>query len=407
MITAIKQKSSKLKITAIFIAIILVLASITAAFKAKELNRLYRVITLFDENNIVENFRTMDEILPYQVIHKGQANFEFGSNIKSLPESFKFEGRDINVKELFENTGTTGLIVIQDNDILFEEYYQGNNQDTLSISWSVGKSFVSALIGIAIDEGYIKDISSPVSEYVPALKDSGYEGVSLKNVLQMSSGVRFNEDYADFNSDINRMGRVIALGSSINEFAASLSSERQAGEYNHYVSMDTQVLGMVLKETTGVSPSNYLEEKIWKKLGMQSDAKWLMDDAGMELAFGTLNVTLRDYARFGRLYMNYGNWDGQQIVPEAWVRSSVTPDAPHLQPGENSLSTTTWGYGYQWWLPESPQGDFVARGVYGQIIYVNPEKKTVIVKSAAYPEWTTTHESNDIIVAFFQLLANT
>jgi len=141
----------------------------------------------------------------------------------------------------------------------------------LNISWSVGKSFVSALVGIAIEEGYIESIQIPVSDYVPELKGTGYDGVSLKDVLQMSSGVRFNEDYDDFFSDIKRMGRVIAMGDSINEFAASLEREREPGTFNHYVSMDTQVIGMVLKATTGKDLSLYLEEKIWKKIGMQSE----------------------------------------------------------------------------------------------------------------------------------------
>jgi CubicO group peptidase (beta-lactamase class C family) len=221
----------------------------------------------------------------------------------------------------------------------------------------------------------------------------------------MSSGVKFDEDYANFNSDINRMGRVIALGNSINEFAASLESERQSGTYHHYVSMDTQVLGMVLKTTTGKTPSAYLEEKIWKKIGMQSDAKWLVDDKDMELVFGTLNVTLRDYARFGRLYINHGNWDGEQIVPEQWVIDSVKPDSPHLMPGDNPLSNSKMGYGYQWWIPEQPKSDFMALGVYGQYIYVNPKKRVVIVKTSAFPHWKIGLETNSVIKAWFQYLA--
>ncbi len=269
----------------------------------------------------------------------------------------------------------------------------------LNISWSVGKSFVSALVGIAIEEGYIESIQLPVSDYVPELKGTGYDGVSLKDVLQMSSGVRFNEDYDDFFSDIKRMGRVIAMGDSINEFAASLEREREPGTFNHYVSMDTQVIGMVLKATTGKDLSLYLEEKIWKTIGMQSDARWLIDDLGMELVFGTLNVTLRDYARFGRLYMNYGNWEGEQLVPKQWVIDSITPDAPHLMPGDYPLlSTRKMGYGYQWWIPEHPKGDFMARGVYGQYIYINPEKRVVIVKNSAYPQWTVNSKTNSVIM---------
>jgi CubicO group peptidase (beta-lactamase class C family) len=221
----------------------------------------------------------------------------------------------------------------------------------------------------------------------------------------MSSGVRFDEDYAEFHSDINRMGRTIALGNSINEFAASLKSERKPGEYHHYVSMDTQVLGMVLQQTTGMTPAAYLEEKIWKKIGMQSNAKWLVDDYGMELVFGTLNVTLRDYARFGRLFMNQGNWSGEQIVPAQWVKDSTTPDGPHLQPGKNPLSSSRNGYGYQWWIPETPKNDFMALGVHGQYIYINPGKRVVIVKNSADPFWKSEQEIDYAVIAGFQNIA--
>jgi hypothetical protein len=169
--------------------------------------------------------------------------------------------------------------------------------------------------------------------------------------------------------------------------------------------MDTQVLGMMLRNATGKTLSQYLEEKIWKKTGMESNAKWLIDDTGMELAFGTLNVTLRDYARFGRLYMNHGNWNGEQIIPEHWITASVTPDAPHLMPGDNPLSKERFGYGFQWWIPEEPHGDFMALGVYGQCIYVNPEKKIVIVKNSAYPNWTKDMESDYMLITLYQKLA--
>jgi len=374
-------------------------------FNHRKVYRFYKVVTLFDEKNIVENFRSMHDIFPFHLVQKGESVFEFETDLRSPPEQFEYNGKTYNVKELLKNTWTTGLIVIKDDRIAFEEYYRGNTKDTLNISWSVGKAFVSALIGIAIEEGDIKGIHLSVSDYVPELKGTGYDGVPLRDVLQMSSGVKFDEDYADFNSDINRMGRVIALGDSINKFAASLESEKPPGTYHHYVSMDTQVLGMVLQTTTGKTPSAYLEEKIWKKIGMQSDAKWLVDDMDMELVFGTLNVTLRDYARFGRLYINYGNWDGEQIVPRKWVMDSVTPDAPHLMPGENPMSSTKMGYGYQWWIPENPKDDFMALGVYGQYIYINPTKQVIIVKTSAFPHWKIGIETNAVVKAWFQYLA--
>ena len=370
-----------------------------------KIKRLLKTITLFNEKDIVENFRNMSSFINYREIHKGDATFEFKTAPQALPETFAYKGQRLNVQELLARTDTTGFIVIKNDKIIFEKYYLGNTPEALNISWSVGKSFLSALMGIAIEEGFIKSIDEPVSDYAPELKKSGYNGVSIKNVLQMSSGVRFDEDYSAFNSDINRMGRTIALGASINAFAASLESERSQGEYNHYVSMDTQVLGMVLTKAIGMSLSDYLEEKIWKKIGMASNARWLIDDTGMELAFGTLNVTLRDYARFGRLYLNMGNWNGRQIVPGKWVKDSITPDAPHLLPGKNPLSKERFGYGYQWWIPEDPKGDFMALGVYGQCIYINPPKGVVIVKNAAYPRWTADMESDYALIAMYQHIA--
>lgn len=385
---------------------VLLISMVSGCGAGTKVSRLWKFNTLFREDKIVQNFRSMHELVPFHVVHRGDAVYEFGRDSENLPETFDYKGKTYKIDELLENTWTTGLIIIKDDKIRFEKYYRGNTENTLNISWSVGKSFVSALIGIAVQEGYIKDIHTPVSDYVPQLKGTGYDGVSLKDVLQMSSGVKFDEDYHSFFSDINRMGRVVALGNSINDFAASLERERQPGTYNHYVSMDTQVLGMVLKAVTGKTPSQYLEEKIWKRIGMQADAKWLVDDADMELVFGTLNVTLRDYARFGRLYMYYGNWNGEQVVPRQWVIDSVTPDAPHLQPGDNPNSDNKMGYGYQWWIPEHPKGDFMALGVYDQYIYINPAKKVVIVKNSAFPHWKIDSETNAVIMAWFQELAD-
>jgi len=332
----------------IILAIFIVVPAVTGCGVSRKFQRLRAVNSLFDEKHIVENFRSLPEVIPYHVVQKGDSVFEFGTAYQDLPEKFEYKDKIWNTEKLMKDTWTTGLLVIKDDRIRFEKYYLGNTPDTLNISWSVGKSFVSALIGIAIEEGYIENIQIPVSDIVPELKNTGYDGVKLKDVLQMSSGVGFDEDYGSFFSDINRMGRAIALGSSINEFAASLEREREPGTVNHYVSMDTQVLGMVIKAVTGKTPSKYLEEKIWKKIGMQADAKWLTDDDAMELVFGTLNVTARDYARFGRLYAKYGDWDGEQVVPRQWVIDSTTPRERYLMPGATSYKL---GYGYEWSTP--------------------------------------------------------
>ncbi len=400
--TSIQTHSNWKKTTLKVLLGLILLAALFIAYHHEKAYRFYKVVSLFNEANIVENFRTMGDIFPYRTVKKGKENFKFGESPQQLISEFEHHGVNYSVEDFLKRTATTGFLVIKNDEIVFEEYSLGNSIDTLNISWSVNKSFVAGLLGIAVDEGAIKSIHDPVSEYVPLLKNTGYDGVSIKNVMQMSSGVGFDEDYAAFFSDINRMGRVIALGNSINEFAASLQSVRKAGSYHHYVSMDTQVLGMVLQQATGKTPSAYLEEKIWSKLGMRSDARWLLDDLGMELAFGTMNVTVRDYARFGRLYLNDGRWQGEQIIPEQWITDSTTPDAPHLMPGENPASSNRSGYGYQWWIPEHPQNDYVARGVYGQYIYINPANNVVIVRTAADPDWRSTDAENYAMVYMFQ-----
>lgn len=381
------QKNLKRPLLALS-GVLLVIAAIVAVVNFSQIHRLYKSVTLFDHDVIAENFRSMGDFFDGRTVHKGDEVFTFKREDSRLPETYTYNGESRSSGEFIERTGTTGLIVIKDDTILFEKYYRGNTESSKAISWSVGKSFVSALFGIAMSEGHIKSVEDSVTDYLPALKVSGYNGVRIKDVLQMSSGIGFNEDYGDFNSDINRLARSFALNTPIEEVILSLKQERKPGTFNHYVSIDTQVLGMIIRAATGRDLTSYLEEKIWKPLGMESDALWLTDCSGMEIALGGLNVTLRDYARFGRLYLNSGNWNGKQIVPAEWIKSSVTPDAEHLLPGKRATASSIMGYGYQWWVPVNSDGDFLAIGVYGQAIYINPRKRIVIARTSAYSDYT-------------------
>jgi hypothetical protein len=342
---------------------------------------------LFDQDVIVENFRHMDNIIGRRIVRKAVQATTFEKDPQPLPATFSYNGEKIDLQMFLKEQYTTGMIVIKDDKIAFEKYWLGNDDESIVISWSVAKSMVSALIGIAVVEGLIRDIFDPVTDYVPFLKGTGYDNVPIKHVLQMSSGIRFDENYGDFNSDINRLGRLLALNTSIDEFVASLKNNREPGTYNQYVSMDTQVLSMVLREVTGKTVSEYMEEKLWKKIGTESDGYWLIDNRGVEIAFGCFNAVLRDYARFGLLYLNDGKCDGKTVIPSDWVKASVTPDAPHLQPGDNPHSYWVLGYGYQWWIPQNPEGDFLAVGVAGQYIYVHPAHRLVIAKTSAYGDY--------------------
>ena len=372
---------------------LLILLGLGQIYK-KDLVRLRFVLTLFEPPTIVENFRSMTRFFDCRKVRHSGPLYRIPYESKKLPASYSYKGSQHNLAEWIEKTGTTGIIIIHDGKIAFERYYRGNNAETCWISWSVCKSMVSALVGFAIQEELIDSIADPVTAYVPLLKTSGYNGVRIKDVLQMSSGIGFNEDYADFHSDINRLGRSLALGSSMDRFVMSLKNRRPPGSYHHYVSMDTQVLAMVLREATGRSLSTYMEEKLWSRIGAEADAFWLLDGDGMELSFGGLNAVLRDYARFGMLFLNEGrNFRDQQILPAQWVRDSVTPDRPHLMPGaDNPASASPLGYGYQWWLPPRADGDYCAIGIYGQFIYVHPRYRVVIAKTSAYADY---HQSGD------------
>lgn len=250
------------------------------------------------------------------------------------------------------------------------------------MSMSVAKSFISALIGIAIEQGHISDVHDSVTVYVSQLKGSAYDGVRIKDVLQMSSGARWDEDYSDSNSDVMRSASILAAGGSLDKFTASLTNELEPGTFNRYNSTDTQVLGMLLKEATGASVTQYMQQVLWGPIGAESDAYWLLDSENMEMVYAGLNATARDYAKLGELFRLEGQVNGRQLVPSTWVRASTTSDAPHLLPGGNPLSDFPLGYGYQWRIPDD-SGDFTAIGVHNQFIYVSPDNGLVVVKLSA------------------------
>lgn len=308
--------------------------------------------------------------------------FPSKSNI-SLPDGFEYGGQSFSTQKYLDSSYTQGLLIIQNDTIVYEDYSRGQTAATPHISWSVAKSFISALFGIAMEEGHIKSVEQRVEEYLPELIGSGYEGVKIKDVLQMSAGVGFDENYGDPKSDIQRWFKAFALGSSQDKFAATLENEWEPGTYHHYVSINTHVLGMIIVKATGKSLTDYLQEKIWEPLGAEYPCYWLVDNKGMEMALGGLNACLRDYARLGQLFLYEGNWKGDQIVPSAWVAASTTPDEPHLMPNSKDSAHPDIGYGYQWWVPDSEEGEFLAVGVFNQFIYINPTTRTVIAKTSA------------------------
>ncbi len=228
--------------------ILTVLAVALVASHRDKLTRVYHVVRLFEPEQIAPNFRSMESLFHTALVRRSETAHQFESEPRALPPTYEYRGTTRDVEHFLQDTWTTGLIVLQDGKIVHEKYFRGNTAASKSISWSVAKSFISALVGIAVAEGRIADVHRSVSDYVPALVGSGYDGVPVKDVLQMSSGIRFNENYGEFCSDINRLGRAIAFDTSLDEFVASLKRERAPGTFHHYVSVDTQVLGMLLRQ---------------------------------------------------------------------------------------------------------------------------------------------------------------
>ena len=371
--------------------------------------RLYKVANLFDKKTISYNFINKKEFFPTSTPIKASENPHIFKKRDDfyMPELYEFGGEKKPIQEAIDYFNTDGLMILKDGEVLYENYWNKNKENSRHIIWSVSKSFLSALVGIALDEGLIDDINDPIIKYLKDFEGTGYEGVSIKNLLQMSSGIAFNEDYGDPDSDINRYARVTATGTSQREFAKTLKNSREPGTYNHYISLDSQMLGMLVAEVTNMTVKEYLYEKIWSQIGMQDDAFYLTDKQEVEMSLGGLNVTLRDMAKFGQLYLNKGNWNGKQVVPAEWVSNSTVPLGKHVQPNAGDQFTSdAWGYGYQWWIPGPGVSDYTAHGIYNQFIYVNPESGVVIAKTSSNFNFIEERQyTKDAHIAIFRAIA--
>ena len=354
-------------------------------------------LALFSGQPQYDNFCRFKDILPVSRMAASSTPHAFTDGpVMSLPRAYHFEGKQRSTEAFLTETDTSAVLVLKDGAVVHELYRLTGGRDVQWISWSVAKSFVSVLIGIALTEGAICSIDDAISDYISIEPGSAYDGVSIRNVLQMSSGARWNEDYADTTSDVHRLGATMAGAMSLDRFVASMVAEPAPGTVCRYNSGDTQALGTLLVKATGRSLTNYMREKLVVPLGFESDAYWLVDSTGMEMAFAGLNVTARDFAKLGELYRSNGRWNGQQIVPESWVRASVRADAPHLQPGQPILADhpLQLGYGYQWWLPDGDRGEFSAIGIYNQFVYVDPSRGVTIVKLSANPAYGTSMDES-------------
>ncbi len=355
-------------ISTIAILIVIVPAALWI-WKRNEIKRLLAVNALFSAQNIVRNFSNMEAI--FFSTNLGVPNAP-ASDLPHEPRAMP-DGLGGWIKE----RSVTALVVLKDGKIAHEDYFKGTTPEDLRVSWSVAKSFLSALMGIVIADGDIESIDDPVTKYAPNLADSAYDGATIRNVLNMASGVTFDEDYLSFSSDINKMGRVLALGGSMDKFTARLKNrDLDASVGWQYVSIDTHVIGMIIRGATGREIPELMAEKLLGPLGLEADPLFLTDGKGVAFVLGGLNLRTRDYARFGQMFAQGGAFGGKQVVPAEWVADSTAISAP-TEAGETQ-------YGFQWWLPaDAKPGEYFARGIYGQYIYIDTDNNVVIAANSA------------------------
>jgi CubicO group peptidase (beta-lactamase class C family) len=332
---------------------------------------------------LVGSHSHLDQIFEGRVIRRAPAPSSL-ARVSSEPAlRYEFGGETRTLDDYLADNPATGLLVARGDTILIERYQYGRNDRHRFTSWSMAKTVTSMLIGIAIAEGHIRSVDDPASAYVPALRGTEYGGTSLRHLLQMSSGVLFVEQYTGLD-DVSRLVadtfRQVGAG-GVDAVTPFNERVRPSGAMFSYASVETQVLGLVLRSAVGRPVADYMQEKIWAPIGAEADATWLIDRSGQEATFCCINAVLRDYARLGLLLAHGGNWRGRQVIPAAWIEDAtrVAPHQAHLRPG---IATAFFGYGYQVWIFPGERRMFAFLGVRGQAIFVDPASRLVMVHTA-------------------------
>ncbi len=347
--------------------------------------------SMWNDPYMIGSYRHWDEIYPVRTIRRGGevSELAYGEQIGAL--TYRRGDRQRTIDEYFERTRAVGIVVIKDDEIVFERYGHGADETSQFTSMSVAKSIVSTLVGFAIDDGLIESVDDPIDKYVPELTGTGYEGVPIRAVLQMSSGIRFIEEYSSSASDSYRIWieTVHYRTKRLDDYVAEMERTQDPYFDFNYKGVDTAALGWLVASVTGRNLSDYAAEKIWIPLGMESDASWGLDGRGedaTEIAFCCVNATLRDYARFGLFMLHRGEWNGAQLLPEAWVDAATVPDGEQVEPGR-LYPGYPLGYGFQWWTFAGDEPAYSAIGVNGQFIYIIPGRNMVIAANHVWEDF--------------------
>jgi CubicO group peptidase (beta-lactamase class C family) len=317
----------------------------------------------------VSGFRNYDKIFPSRDVAPSTAPYPLPSKPVDLSGvRFEANGEPLTLNDYFKQTNVAGLLIVKDGQVVYERYGLGNTAATRWVSYSVAKSITSVLVGAAIQDGYIDNIDEKVTDYLPRLRGSAYEQTSIRNLIQMASGVAWDETYDDPTSDV-------FIESWATQFVQRYLSVKPRvappGQKFNYNTAETNLVGTLLRAAIGNNLSTYLSEKIWQPFGMEALAKWTLTEAGGgEFGGCCLNATLRDYARLGLFARADGVLpDGTRVLPNGWMETSTAP------------SPTNEHYGYMWWVQD--HGGYAASGIFGQRIYIHPEHNLVIAQHAA------------------------
>ncbi len=330
-----------------------------------------RDVLLWNQKQRDAAFRALDRL---PVLAKA-ARISASPTPLALPAGVPLEVPGID--EYMASQRTSGLVIIQDGKVRFERYGLDFDANGRWTSFSVAKSFTSTLVGAAIQDGAIRSLDDTVSRYIPDLRGSAYDQVTIRQLLTMSSGVRWNEDYEDPNADVALFNKATpdeGVDATVS-YLRRLPRAHPAGEVWNYNTGETNLIGVLVSSATGRPLAQYLQEKIWHPAGMEAEATWLLGKTGHEIAGCCMQAATRDFARFGLFVLANGNVGGRQIVPETWFAEAITKQKETGEPGR--------GYGLQWWTYDD--GAVAAKGIFGQGIFIDPARRLVIASHSSWP----------------------
>ncbi len=333
--------------------------------------------------NLVGNYSHFDQVYKAHRVAKADTPSPLRRAPDELALTYTFQGASHTLADYLEHHPATGLLIARGDEILFEHYRYARTDHDRLVGQSMTKTITGMLLGIAVADGKIRSIDTPVVDYLPELAGSEYGNTPLRALLHMASGVAFSEDY-DGNDDVTRLGRALFAPDSPGPVkAVALFNTREAppDTHFHYASVETEILGLVLANATQSAPADYARLRLWQPIGAEADASWVVDATDHEAGFFGFSATLRDWARLGLVLAHDGAWNGRQIIPRQWLieATTVAPSEDFRAPRN---ATPYFGYGYQVWLFPGARRQFALLGIHGQAIFVDPAAQLVLTHTA-------------------------